>query len=228
MISIAIKTDLRHLFGPVRDQGQRPTCLAFAASDAHAALRDGWAPLSCEYAFFHAQRRAGRLPTDGALLPAMLGALREDGQPAEAGWPYLATLPAVHSQWKPPAGAAPLFRRAGEPGICTLDAIINQLDRGVPVLTLIRLSRSFYYAGPDGFIDQAPGEGPDFHRRHAVVAVAHGVAGAQRAVLIRNSWGEGWAAEGYGWLTETFMQPRVYQLAILKEDLSVSPCPAAA
>jgi Papain family cysteine protease len=228
MISIAIKTDLRHLFGPIRDQGERPTCLAFAASDLHAALREGWSPLSCEYAFFHAQRRAGRPPTEGALLPAMLSALRHDGQPAEPGWPYLAKLPADLSYWKPPAGVTPLFRRGGEPGPYTLDAIIGQIDRGVPVLVLMRLSRSFYYAGADGLIDQAPGETPDPHRRHAVIAVAHGVAGAKRVALIRNSWGDRWAAKGYAWLTEEFIQPRAYQLAILEEDLSVSPHSAAA
>jgi hypothetical protein len=228
MTSIIIKTDLRHLFGPVRDQGQRPTCLAFAASDAHAALRGGWTPLSCEYAFFQAQRRSGRQSTDGALLPAMLSALREDGQPAEASWPYLSMLPADLSHWKPPAGVTPLFRRAGEPAAYTVDAIIAQLDQGVPVLMLLRLSHSFYFAGPDGLIDQAPGESPDFHRRHAVVAVAHGVAGAQRTVMIRNSWSDRWGVRGYGWLTEKFMQPRVYQLAILKEDLSVFAHSAAA
>jgi hypothetical protein len=136
MTSVIIRTDLRHLFGPIRDQGQRPTCLAFAVSDVHAALRGGWLPLSCEYAFFHAQRRAQRQPTEGALLPAMLGAIRDDGQPVEAGWPYLAQLPPDLSRWKPPAGVAPLFRRAGEPGAYTVDAIIAQLDHGVPVLTL--------------------------------------------------------------------------------------------
>jgi hypothetical protein len=86
-MTIAIKKDLRHLFGPVRDQGQRPTCLAFAASDTHAALRGAWEPLSCEYAFFHAQQRAGRSPHEGATLAPMLEALRHDGQPQETGWP---------------------------------------------------------------------------------------------------------------------------------------------
>lgn len=78
---VAIK-DLRSAFGPGRNQGARPTCLAFAASDTHAALRADWSPLSCEFAFYHAQRRAGlppkrwmlsgrsvvmRIPGDGAL-----------------------------------------------------------------------------------------------------------------------------------------------------------------
>jgi len=222
MTSITTKTDLRHLFGPVRDQGQRPTCLAFAVSDGHAALRDGWVPLSCEYVFFHAQRRSGRQPTQGVLLPAMLRTLDEDGQPAEAGWPYLAKLPADLAKWTPPADATPVYRRASEPSGSSIDAIIAELDRGAPVVTLLRLSRSFDFIGPNGLVDQAPGETPDFNRRHAVIAVAHGLAGAERAILVRNSWGDQWGANGYGWLTEKFIQPRVFDLAILTEDLSVS------
>ncbi len=41
---IEIQVDLRSLLGDARDQEARPTCLAFAASDVHAALRDGWTP----------------------------------------------------------------------------------------------------------------------------------------------------------------------------------------
>ena len=33
MISITAAVDLRSLFGPARNQGSRPTCMAFAASD---------------------------------------------------------------------------------------------------------------------------------------------------------------------------------------------------
>ena len=73
--------------------------MAFAASDTHAALRTGWVPLSCEYAFYQAQRRAGRPPSTGALLSSMLDAVREDGQPEESGWPYLPTTPADVDSW---------------------------------------------------------------------------------------------------------------------------------
>ena len=61
MSEIIVLRDLRKHFGDARDQGPRPTCLSFAASDAHAALRTGWTPLSCEFAFYQAQRRAGRV-----------------------------------------------------------------------------------------------------------------------------------------------------------------------
>ena len=87
---ITVETDLRPLFGPVRDQGSRPTCLAFAASDAHAGLRPDWVELSCEYAFYHAQKLTGRSSQVGATLPSILDTLRNQGQPAEQDWPYLA------------------------------------------------------------------------------------------------------------------------------------------
>jgi hypothetical protein len=95
MSEITISVDLRASFGAARDQGARPTCLAFAASDTHAALREGWTPLSCEYAFFQAQRRAGRMPNAGALLSSMLEALCKDGQPEESGWPYQSAMSVV-------------------------------------------------------------------------------------------------------------------------------------
>ena len=65
---VTAMVDLRAQFGAVRDQGDRPTCLAFAASDAHAACRPHWEPLSSEYAFFHAQKRAGLPPDRGTYL----------------------------------------------------------------------------------------------------------------------------------------------------------------
>ena len=83
MTILTITTDLSAKFGPTRDQGARPTCLAFAASDFHAALRDYWTPLSCEFAFFHAHRRTGTSPKTGATLSAMLDVLKNDGQPVE-------------------------------------------------------------------------------------------------------------------------------------------------
>ena len=54
--------DLRGDLGPARDQDPRPTCMAFAASDAHGAARDGWEPLSTEWAYYHALKRDSGLP----------------------------------------------------------------------------------------------------------------------------------------------------------------------
>lgn len=226
MLTVGI--DLRPMFGPARDQGQRPTCLAFAASDTHAALRSTWTPLSCEFAFYHAQRRANRSPSQGATLGSMLEALRHDGQPMEAGWPYLTDLPADIANWLPPSHGHPVFRRNGAAGSNTVAAVIDKLDQQEPVILLTTLSASFFSPTIEGVVDLAQGEFPDPTLRHAVVAVGHGTINGSKAVLVRNSWGTAWGVDGHAWLTEQFLTPRLFATANLLEEIHVSAGPATA
>lgn len=228
MSHFTVSIDLRPQFGAARNQGPRPTCVAFAASDAHAGLRSGWAPLSCEYAFYQAQRRAGRPPSKGALLSSMLDALRQDGQPEERGWPYLATTPTDVSSWVPPAEVGPLFGRAGEKSKPSIDQVVHELDHGRPVIILLMLSRAFYTPTAQAVIHPASGEVPEPARRHAVVAVGHGTVDRQRAILIRNSWGQRWGDAGHAWLTEPFLGPRIFAAATLTDEVYVSARSVAA
>ena len=221
---LIVGTDLRPMFGPARDQGQRPTCLAFAASDAHAALRPDWAPLSCEFAFYHAQRRSSRSPVQGATLGSILEALRRDGQPAEAGWPYLTNLPSDHADWLPPTNVNPIFRRGGAASADVLATVIDKLDQQEPVIVLTTLSRSFFAPTVDGIVDPAQGEAPDLALRHAIIAVGHGTINGSTAILIRNSWG----INGHAWLTERFLASRLFATASLLEDIDVSADPVTA
>jgi hypothetical protein len=214
---VDILRDLRSEFGPARDQDQRPTCSAFAASDTHAGLRPGWDPLSAEWAYYHAVRRDGGKPDDGATLGNMLKALELDGQPHEFGWPYIPAPIDDLAAWKPPSGVAPLFRRDGSFVSATFDEIISKINHRVPVLMSISVSDAFYMPGNDGVIDSA--EKPDLTRRHAVVAVGHGIRTSERVILIRNSWGTYWGIEGYAWVTETYLAPRLRRAAILTKEL---------
>lgn len=101
-MSIVADKDLRGNFGPPRDQDPRPTCMAFAASDAHAGVRAGWRPLSVEWLYYHALKRDGGVPHNGATMEGMLAALRLDGQPEEEAWPYIAELFGDPTPWVPP------------------------------------------------------------------------------------------------------------------------------
>lgn len=228
MSVITASVDLRSLFGPARNQGPRPTCLAFAASDAHAALRSGWAPLSCEYAFYQAQRRAGRPPSKGALLPSMLDALRQDGQPEESGWPYLPETPADATSWVPPTEVGPLFGRNGEKSAPLFDQIIHEIDQCRPVIILLMLSRAFYSPNAQAVVHPANGEVPEPARRHAIVGLGHGTVNEHRAILIRNSWGLKWGNAGHAWVTEPFLGSRIFAAATLMEEVDVSAHSAAA
>ena len=84
------------------------------------------------------------------------------------------------------------------------------------------LSDAFYMPNGQGLVVAPPGEGPDPLRRHAVVAVAHGVFGAERAILVRNSWGADWGIAGHAWLPQSYLAPRLTHVALLKEEVHVS------
>jgi len=212
-MSPTIIKDLRRHFGMARDQGPRPTCMAFAASDAHAGVRPGWAPLSVEWAYFHALQRDGARPHEGLSLSTMLATLREDGQPVEAVWPYTATLFTDNPGYAPPTTDAPLYRRSSAPMPATVDDIIGSLDRDRPVLFTLSISRSFYSPAADGVISAHEPLEPA--RVHALIAVGHGLRGADHFVLIRNSWGNGWGLNGHGWLDATYLRPRLLVAATL-------------
>lgn len=218
---ITVAQDLRTKFGPPRDQGARPTCLAFAVSDCHAGLRDGWIPLSCECAFYHAQRRAGRPPSEGAILKPMLDALREDGQPVEDDWPYLNVTHVDPGAWAPPGGVMQVYHRAGEPLGSGYEELVALLDGGIPAVVIMSLSDSFYAPDDRGVVVAPPDERPDPKRRHAVVAVGHGAVDGEKAVLIRNSWGAAWGLKGHAWLPHAYFAPRLLRISVLKEEVNV-------
>lgn len=226
-MTISTVVDLRDRLGPVRDQGARPTCLAFAASDAHAALRQGWTPLSCEYVFYHAQRRGNRTPDVGAYLDDMLAALREKGQPAETGWPYLAMTPADPVAYQPPGAVGDLYGREADQPARDVDLICHALEGGRPVIVLSVLTRSFFVPPADRVIDVVANDAVFPVPRHALVAVGYGRNSAGRAVLVRNSWGPTWGDHGHAWLTERWLAAHMYDLACLTEECDVPRSSAA-
>lgn len=221
-MTISISVDLRSQFGSIRDQGARPTCLAFAASDAHASLRQGWDPLSCEYVFYHAQQRAGRPPTKGAFLGAMLETLKSQGQPAERGWPYLQALPSNLSKYHPPSSVGTLYGREAVQPRQDLDLIRKTLDQEKPVIVLSTLTRRFYQTPIDGVVVHDDQDQVFPAPRHAIIAVGYGEFSGQPIILIRNSWGPSWGMEGHIWLTEDYLRRHMYGLALLKEARSVT------
>lgn len=227
-MTISVCEDLRGQFGAVRDQGARPTCLAFATSDAHAGMRDGWDPLSCEYVFYHAQKRRGRSPNKGAFLEDMLATLQEDGQPQESGWPYLPVLPSDLNSYRPPSAVGDLYGRTSEQPSGDVDRICSALDMKRPAIVLTKLTMAFYRPSSEGLIEHSDGDKVFPAPRHAVVAVGHGSLSRHRVVLVRNSWGSGWGLSGYGWLTEQYLSENMYGLALLQEACDVPARAAAA
>lgn len=221
-MTISVSVNHQGLFGIARDQMLRPTCLAFSTSDCHAAMRGAWIPLSIEYAFYHAQRRSGRSLTEGADIVGILSAIEHDGQPPETDWPYQVSLPADLSTWAPPIGIKTIFKRFGQQEKPLFDEVLRGLDEGRPVIVGMMLSGSFFRPDGNGIITLTPGEVPDPALRHAVLAVGYGTHNQEQFVLIRNSWGTTWGRNGYGWLSKTYLEPRLFMAATLTVDPNVS------
>lgn len=204
--------DLSGHLGGARDQGTRRTCVAFAASEAHAVSIGPYNPLSCEYAYYHAYLRHGTSdPNCGVSLAAMVDAIELDGQPQENGWPYLRKLPTDLSLWHPPAKVGHLFNMKGRHLVPSIESTISCLDSGSPVVMGLRISNVFYELSNAKIIEEVSGDVDTGN--HAVLAIGHGLKNNERLLLIQNSWGLAWRNQGMVWLTEGYLSSRIKALA---------------
>lgn len=218
-MTVGILRDLRDVFGPARDQGRRPTCIAFALTDAHAAARRPYQELSVDHLYYHAvQRSPGGDPHGGVSLDPAIDALRLDGQCLEAGWRYTDPLPTDLAAWRPPATATPVYRRDSDLVRALVASVIDRLNTGVPVVLILLLGERFYVP-ESGLI--APGPNDADASYHAVIAVGHGkTVGGEHCVLIRNSWGLGWGLRGHAWVTSSYLERRLCHAIVMSpQDL---------
>jgi hypothetical protein len=212
-MEIEIIVDLRNRFGMARDQGRRPTCMAFATSDAHSFARDSAEPLSVEYLFFHAvDRTAHKDRTRGIAFRHISEAISQDGQPPETSWLYLANLSAA-DEWNPPSAVGPIFYRRSNSVTATVPAIYARLDGGHPAILSINIGISFFQADLRSLPLLQSAERTV--ATHAVLAVGYGKIDTGNCLLVRNSWGEGWADRGYGWIHEAYLTPRLLGVGIM-------------
>ncbi len=206
---MTIAADLRDQLEPVRDQGRRPTCLAFATSAVHRAAHSHPYELCPEWLYYHATRRDGLRPEQGSTIEATCEVVPSKGQPEEEFWPYRSD--ATPTPYRPPSGAPKVLccdvgRRNGEALLWR-----SELDAGHAVAIALFISDVFY--SPAGFSGQEAVMGDDTDpiepsRAHAVVLVGHGELRGARYLLVRNSWGPGWGWAGHAWFPETYLVRR--------------------
>jgi hypothetical protein len=219
--------DLRYLLSSApRQQGFRPLCVPFSFSAVHEATRAlsparGAELLAVEPIWRHCLDN-GVADDEGTTLFDGGEALVQKGQTTEACWPYndalgAGTEPEPASATNGPwhfATTLPLLLR--HDGI--EDVIEGALAGGLPVVLVIELTDEFERPSPQGEIGVPPIRAPiGGYHAISVFGAATDPTGTSRRLLVRNSWGRGWAAGGYGWL------PLDYLIAFAIDAALVDP-----
>lgn len=226
--------DLRYLFAsPVRHQGPRPLCVPFSLAAAHEATRaqlgaPGAELLAVEPIWQHCVKN-GQAGHSGTTLAAGSAALEAKGQTIERCWPYNDTLGAGTEPEPSAATQASWYSATTVDMPLAHDGIEELADdalaAGLPLMVVIELTHEFENPTAQGEIALPALTAPvgDYHAVLAV-GVATNAGGTSRCLLIRNTWGSGWGAGGYGWLPLDYLVAFAVQAALIDPaSLAVSP-----
>lgn len=198
--------DLRSGFGPVRNQGQRGTCVAHAG----AALREyllGQQPpgleFSEQYHYWDCKQHDLIPNLPGTYIKTSMARLHESGICPEAAWPYNPDpVPGNESQGPAPqaaeAGAAP-YRIAASTRLVPTDVagLCLALSRGKPVVFSVPVY-DYWFTEPvhsTGDV-RLPLPGEPSAGGHAMCMAGYQLDESTPGggwFIVRNSWGEEWA-----------------------------------
>ncbi len=233
--------DLRSGFGPVRNQGQRGTCVAHASTAVREYLL-GQQPPALEFSeqfLYWDCKQHDLIPTlPGTYIRTAMARLQDNGICLEAAWPYNPNpIPGNEGQGPAPQVAVD---GAGKYRITTstrlvptdIEGLCSSLARGKPVAFAVPVY-NYWFAEPvrsSGDV-RLPLPGEPVAGGHAMCMVGYQqneVVPGGGFFMVRNSWGEGWAsnstiAPGYARIPFAY----IYQYAnsAFTAEASAEPLP---
>jgi C1A family cysteine protease len=220
--SLPSSVDLRKYCSPVENQGNLGSCTANAAAGVveYFENRAFGKYLNASRLFIYkATRNFAKLSGDsGAFLRSTMGTLVLFGVPPEDYWPYTDKAPDFD---KEPSAFCYAFAdnykgikyfRHDPPNLSqdeALGSVKKSLAAGIPSMFGFTVYNSISQAAKSGKIP-FPCNKETILGGHAIAAVGYDdklvitntTCGIKTtgALLIRNSWGDGWGDKGYGWL----------------------------
>jgi C1A family cysteine protease len=223
--ALTAQIDLRAHFSPIEDQGQLGSCTANAACGLveYFQRRATGKHIDASRLFVYKTSRnlLGWTGDTGAYLRTAMGSLVLFGAPPERYWPYDGRSPASNTRFdvEPPAfcyafGAnfqAITYFRLDPPtssATTVLSTIKQYLAAGFPSMFGFPVYQEFMTPTTQADIAY-PKTNSKYYGGHAIIAAGYDdnrMIGADKgALLIRNSWGTGWGAGGYAWMSYKYV-----------------------
>ncbi len=224
--SLPSHIDNSHHCSPIEDQGQLGSCTANAGVGLveYMQCRSGDQHIDGSRLFVYKTTRKllGWTGDTGSFLRTTMKAIVHFGVPPEEVWPYEVSTfdqePDPYMYAYAASTKAIKYMRLDPPTLSPVDvlqeikaALMNgyAVMFGFPVYSSLTTAADIPF--PTG-IDRMRGG-------HAVLAVGYDdkrvcktcTSAKKGALLIRNSWGEGWGDKGYGWLPYEYVLTRLAQ-----------------
>ena len=205
------KYDMTGQCGPIRDQGNFGTCAGQAGSgvkDKHEG-----AVTSPLYIYDWAKKLDGIPDQEGTYLRTIMQVLLDKGICLESTLPYSRmswpTMPIITEAMD---NEAAQFKIGGYARASTMQEIKQSLAADRPVLAGVLVCQSFVNA-PGGNIPVPGSMGADnILGLHAILVMGYDdnreAAGYKGFFKFKNSWGEDWGDQGYGYIPYEFFNWR--------------------
>lgn len=216
------RVDLRSKLGPVRSQGYRTTCLAFAVSAAHeTALYEDHDLLDTSEEYLYWAARQHDTPGSGTTFTAVRDGLAANGQPLEEAWPYDPHRDDQAPSYQPPVAAhtaQPRWSPPLSPVPATPKSVRTELDAGRAVVLGIPTWPELD-TPVEGHLT-VPAQSDLDGAHHAVAVVGYDEQTAE--MLIRNSWGHTWGIDGTAWLPFAFIDEHLCATRVIAQTAATA------
>ena len=219
---------------PVGAQGRQSSCVAWAVGYYYKTYQEAaqhrWSVSNAEHrfspSFIYNQINGGR--DRGASFPDAFKVLIRSGDTNIKKFPYnqndyLSKPTAAQREAALPfraASCAYIWRGAGGNDINEIKA---HLAAGDPVVLGIPVYQAFYSCR-GGWVD-SPSRGQRFYGNHGICAVGYSdsAGGGKGGIKIANSWGSGWGAGGYTYLSYRFVSQYAWEAWTMRDGASDRP-----
>lgn len=203
------------LLGPVRNQGQRGTCLAFTASDLNA-VSNSTGYLSVEYLCHHAARAVQDwTQEDGFSVDAIFSATKAPGQPTEDLCAYDGTNAAAPLT-APDHMLRPLYSSASQRRGMSIDEVVAEVEHGHPVGVVVAVAATLFKP-VGGIVTFDPMVLPDQYHAMVAVGVGRHSMTMETHLLLRNSWGSLWGVDGHAWISHSYLAMHLVEGLVLSD-----------